>query len=84
MICLINHHEVVKSTYALCFTILNILFTFSSQIDCFGPGIFSTYKIDILYIVLIDKSSQFCNTGNKNEVAITCAFWRRLRRSLNV
>ena len=28
----------------------------------------------------IDKSSQFCNTGNKYEVAIACAFWCKLRR----
>ena len=32
-------------------------------------------------LCLINKSLQFCNTGNKYEVAITCAFGRRLRKS---
>ena len=45
-----------------------------------GSGIFSTYMYKN-YDVLIDKSSQFCNTENKYEVAITCAFWGRLRMS---
>ena len=32
-------------------------------------------------ICLIDKSIQFCNTGNKYVVAIICTFGRRLRMS---
>ena len=32
-------------------------------------------------LCLIDKSSQFCNTGNKYEVAMACAFGHRLRLS---
>ena len=61
------------------FTILNIFFTFSSQ------GLFWCLEYSVLarsLMRLIDKSSQFCNTGNKYEEAITtCAFGRRLGMS---
>ena len=60
------------STYTLFFTILNI--------HLFKPSLeYSVLTISIL--CLIDKSSQFCNTGNKYEVAIICTFGRRLRMS---
>ena len=68
----------MKSAYILFFTILNIPFIFSSQVLFWGLG----YSVRRSMLCLIDKSSQFCNTGNKYEVEkITCAFGRRLRMS---
>ena len=51
-------------------------FTFSSQVLFWGLG----YSVLIRSMLcLIDKSSQFCDTRYKYEVAITCAFVYRLR-----
>ena len=64
-----------KSAY-LFFTILNILFIFSSQALFGGLG-YSVRTKSML--CLIDKSSQFCNTNKYEVEKITCAFGRRLR-----
>ena len=52
----------LEKVHTLYFSILNILFTFSSQVLFCGLG-YSVLTRSLL--CLVDKSSQFCNTGNK-------------------
>ena len=61
------------------FHYFKFLFTFSSLL-LFRGLVYSVLARSIM--CLIDKSSQFCNTENKYEVAITCAFGHRLRLSI--
>ena len=77
-----NKQSLSCEKYLLCF----MFHYFKYSLHLFKPSTVLGLEYSVLTrskLCLIDKSSQFCNTGI-DEVAITCTFGHKLCKSLDV